>query len=51
MAVNLRSELDGLGKEGRTLRAVARPASAAPAAGSHHTHEVEQEGLLTAVFN
>jgi 2-oxoglutarate dehydrogenase E1 component len=50
MAVNLPAEIDGLGKDGRTLRPAARPASAAPAAGSHHTHEVEQQNLLDEVF-
>ena len=35
---------------GTYLRPVSRPASASPAAGSHHKHEVEQEELLAAAF-
>ena len=35
---------------GRTLRVVARPASASPATGSTSTHKVEQEDLLTRAF-
>ncbi|MBV9292943.1 MAG: multifunctional oxoglutarate decarboxylase/oxoglutarate dehydrogenase thiamine pyrophosphate-binding subunit/dihydrolipoyllysine-residue succinyltransferase subunit, partial [Frankiales bacterium] len=36
--------------EGVRLRRVSRDASAAPAAGSHNTHETEQDGLLAAAF-
>ena len=35
---------------GRTLRVVARPASASPATGSNATHKIEQEDLLTRAF-
>ena len=35
---------------GRTLRVVARPASASPATGSTSAHKAEQEDLLTRAF-
>ena len=35
---------------GRTLRVVARPASASPATGSTAVHKAEQEDLLTRAF-
>ncbi|HLQ81360.1 MAG TPA: multifunctional oxoglutarate decarboxylase/oxoglutarate dehydrogenase thiamine pyrophosphate-binding subunit/dihydrolipoyllysine-residue succinyltransferase subunit, partial [Brachybacterium sp.] len=44
MAMNFAVEV------GRTLRVVARPASASPATGSNATHKVEQEDLLTRAF-
>ena len=44
MAMNFAVEV------GRTLRVVARPASASPATGSNSTHKVEQEDLLTRAF-
>jgi 2-oxoglutarate dehydrogenase E1 component len=46
VALHLDAEL----RAGRSLRPVARAASAAPAAGSGTTHEAEQERLLAAVF-
>ncbi|MDQ1703659.1 MAG: multifunctional 2-oxoglutarate metabolism enzyme [Frankiaceae bacterium] len=46
IALNLPEHLDG----DRTLRRVSRNASAAPAAGSHNTHETEQAALLEAAF-
>src|SRR5699024_11806938 len=44
MAMNFAVEV------GRTLRVVARPASASPATGSNATHKVEQEELLSRAF-
>ncbi|HEX7352460.1 multifunctional oxoglutarate decarboxylase/oxoglutarate dehydrogenase thiamine pyrophosphate-binding subunit/dihydrolipoyllysine-residue succinyltransferase subunit [Brachybacterium sp.] len=44
MALNFAVEV------GRTLRVVARPASASPATGSNATHKVEQEDLLDRAF-
>ncbi|MGO2559509.1 multifunctional oxoglutarate decarboxylase/oxoglutarate dehydrogenase thiamine pyrophosphate-binding subunit/dihydrolipoyllysine-residue succinyltransferase subunit [Brachybacterium sp.] len=44
MAMNFAIEV------GRTLRVVARPASASPATGSNATHKVEQEDLLDRAF-
>jgi 2-oxoglutarate dehydrogenase complex dehydrogenase (E1) component-like enzyme len=46
IALNLPAELPA----GRTLRAVARPAAASPATGSHHQHEEEQATLLKQAF-
>ncbi|WP_422114928.1 multifunctional oxoglutarate decarboxylase/oxoglutarate dehydrogenase thiamine pyrophosphate-binding subunit/dihydrolipoyllysine-residue succinyltransferase subunit [Brachybacterium sp. UNK5269] len=44
MAMNFAVEV------GRTLRVVARPASASPATGSNSTHKIEQEDLLDRAF-
>ncbi|APX32305.1 alpha-ketoglutarate decarboxylase [Brachybacterium sp. P6-10-X1] len=44
MALNFAVEV------GRTLKVVARPASASPATGSNATHKAEQEDLLTRAF-
>ena len=44
MAMNFAVEV------GRTLRVVARPASASPATGSTSAHKIEQEDLLTRAF-
>ncbi|GAA1491553.1 multifunctional oxoglutarate decarboxylase/oxoglutarate dehydrogenase thiamine pyrophosphate-binding subunit/dihydrolipoyllysine-residue succinyltransferase subunit [Brachybacterium sacelli] len=44
MALNFAVEV------GRTLKVIARPASAAPATGSNATHKAEQEDLLTRAF-
>ncbi|MBB5831082.1 multifunctional oxoglutarate decarboxylase/oxoglutarate dehydrogenase thiamine pyrophosphate-binding subunit/dihydrolipoyllysine-residue succinyltransferase subunit [Brachybacterium aquaticum] len=44
MAMNFAVEV------GRTLRVVARPASASPATGSNSTHKQEQEDLLARAF-
>jgi 2-oxoglutarate dehydrogenase complex dehydrogenase (E1) component-like enzyme len=46
IAINLPEHLE----LGTYLRRVSRPASASPAAGSQHKHEVEQEELLTESF-
>ncbi|MDP9396075.1 MAG: multifunctional oxoglutarate decarboxylase/oxoglutarate dehydrogenase thiamine pyrophosphate-binding subunit/dihydrolipoyllysine-residue succinyltransferase subunit, partial [Actinomycetota bacterium] len=46
MALNLPAELGG-----RSLRAVSRPASASPAAGSHKVHEAEQRALVAEAFD
>ena len=44
MAVNFAVEV------GRTLKVVARAASASPATGSNATHKIEQEDLLVRAF-
>ncbi|MDP9417537.1 MAG: multifunctional oxoglutarate decarboxylase/oxoglutarate dehydrogenase thiamine pyrophosphate-binding subunit/dihydrolipoyllysine-residue succinyltransferase subunit, partial [Actinomycetota bacterium] len=36
---------------GRRLRRISRPHSAAPAAGSHKVHEIEQRGIVTQAFD
>jgi 2-oxoglutarate decarboxylase len=46
MALNLPEHLDG-----RTLYRVSRNASSAPACGSHHVHELEQEQLIDQAFS
>jgi 2-oxoglutarate dehydrogenase complex dehydrogenase (E1) component-like enzyme len=46
IAMNLPAELPA----GRGLRALARPAAASPATGSHHQHEEEQATLLEQAF-
>jgi 2-oxoglutarate dehydrogenase complex dehydrogenase (E1) component-like enzyme len=51
MAVNLPDQVKALASGGRTLRRVSRASAASPAAGSHHTHEVEQQNLLDDVFS
>jgi len=50
MAINLPDQVKALSAGGRTLRRVSRASAASPAAGSHHTHEVEQQNLLDDVF-
>jgi 2-oxoglutarate dehydrogenase E1 component len=50
MAVNLPDQVKALSTGGRTLRRLSRASAASPAAGSHHTHEVEQQNLLDDVF-
>jgi 2-oxoglutarate dehydrogenase E1 component len=45
MALNLPGYLGG-----RALSAIARPASASPAAGSHKKHDLEQRGLVEQAF-
>jgi len=51
MAVNLPDQIKAIGNGERTLRRLSRASSASPAAGSHHTHEVEQQNLLDDVFS
>jgi 2-oxoglutarate decarboxylase len=51
MALNLPEQIKAVADGSRTLRRASRAASASPAAGSHHTHEVEQQNLLDDVFN
>jgi 2-oxoglutarate dehydrogenase E1 component len=46
VALNLPEHLE----VGTWLRRVSRAASAAPAAGSHNLHEVEQQALLDQAF-
>jgi len=50
IAVNLPDQVKAVTAGGRTLRRMSRAAAASPAAGSHHTHEVEQQNLLDDVF-
>ena len=49
MALNLPEALAMHGEE-RSLRVVARPASASPATGSTKVHEVEQQALIQEIF-
>jgi 2-oxoglutarate dehydrogenase complex dehydrogenase (E1) component-like enzyme len=51
MAINLPEQIKSIASGSRTLRRVSRASSASPAAGSHNTHEVEQQNLLDDVFN
>jgi multifunctional 2-oxoglutarate metabolism enzyme len=51
MALNLPDQIKALSTRDRTLRRASRASSASPAAGSHHTHEVEQQNLLDDVFS
>ncbi len=50
MALNLPEAL-ALHGQNRPLRVVARKASASPATGSHHAHDVEQKALVAAAFD
>jgi multifunctional 2-oxoglutarate metabolism enzyme len=50
IAINLPDHVKAVTTDGRTLRRMSRATAASPAAGSHHTHEVEQQNLLDDVF-
>jgi 2-oxoglutarate dehydrogenase E1 component len=50
IALRTAEQFGGRGFGGRTLRRVSRRATASPATGNHHLHEVEQKSLLLEAF-